>query len=524
MRNILLALTGCLASLPALAQWSQIYTYTTQSPANHNYTIIDQLADSADQLYLLYSDDPAKIMLFSKLDALGNVLWTDTLGKAPYPQVNVTAGRLFAGQGRVFVTYTGYGTYAAPMAAVYQSNGTFLGAVNLGGFSTVWTYAVHGIHPLPGGSFLAYYSYGDQFAANDTFYVKKFNNAFSTVWTQKYFVPKMTWHSPSAMGPDGRLYFTYTNDSVAAGQHFTQCYTRCIDTNGIPAWIHLDTGVCHRFIRFMPSGDPVLSGPSNPNGSLMGNNTGDVVTVRLSVNNGNEVWRKTYTGPAGEREEVYSIAVDAAGNLYLGGVEDIHDYQPFINRSVLLKYDANGQQQALIKGPNLSAMLGVFVNPQQQLLTTALHGSTVWNKRWNLSNWQGMDSISFLPTYAVGMNAVTSNANSDLFYSYTEGHCGGNHFQATRFCSRSACGPNGLPEEANTHKAVWYPNPGTGRFLLAGLAGAAIRDLRVINTLGQMQAFQWNGSELNLEHPVPGTYYVSYRMGEQSNCARLLVW
>lgn len=494
------------SGLSLLAQWTPQYIYTAQAPASHNYTVLDQVADDANNLYITYSADPSKVLLVSKLDPQGNLLWTDTLGVPQYPQVNVTTGRLFLTQNKLYVFHVGYGASAAPVIAVYQTNGTFLASVNVSGFNSVWTYGVYGVHELPGGSLMVYYSYGDQFTANDTLYVKKFSNAYQEIWQQKYHVPKLTWHCPNVMDNNYHLYFSYTNDSVVGSSHFTQSYTRKIDTMGNVAWTNVQQNTVNRLMKKLPNGDLVLSGCNNPNGSLMGNNTGDIITSRINDANGSTVWTQTFNGVGNERDEAYALETDPLNNVYIGGSADIHDYQPSINHSVLLKYTSAGQLQNQYHGPTLSALIGIYLNPLQELLTVSILNNSIRLNRMSSSSLSGMDSLTQTISYPMGMTGSCSNANADLFFTYSEGHCGANHIQALRFCSKAICNPNGIREEkVHAEELRVYPNPAT-QHVFVNLPFSDKLQIEVYDLSGRCLRKNKSSLSINLEGLAPSVY------------------
>ncbi len=457
-----LLILGSLVST-ASAQLSLQYTNTRQAPASHNMTILDQVTDDNGNIYIVYSDDPSKFHLISKIEPGGATVWTDTVSVPGFPQVNVITAKINISQNKLYVLFTGYGQPgpAGPIVAIYDFNGNYINGFNASTLSNVWTYGVHGVHEKSNGNILVYYSYGDQFAANDTMYVKEFNPNFTLVWQLKYYVPKMTWFCPNTLTANGDFYFSYTNDSVVGAQHFLTCYTRKANNTGNVIWTNMYTDLAARYLKKMPNGDIAMTGNNNPSGSILGNNTGDVKLARLNDVTGDTLWTAIYNGMANEREEVTGLETDPLNNIFIVGTEDIHDYSPFINRGFLRKYNSSGQWQYERKLPVNTASAGVYLDALTNLNYVSVTGAnTIHIKKMLATNGNTIDSISNTTTYPLGMSATSRNSNDDVFFSYSEAHCGGNHLEVKRFCTKAICAnPDGLTTTDNMTSLTIYPNP-----------------------------------------------------------------
>ncbi|MBU3676644.1 MAG: T9SS type A sorting domain-containing protein [Chitinophagaceae bacterium] len=504
------------------AQFSWQYTHTEQAPANANFTIIDQYADDLNQLYILYSVDPGKQLYFSKINPLGQVLWTNTLGVPAFPMVDVTRGRILVSGNRAYAYYMGQGSTAATIAVQYDTNGTFINHLNTSQINTIWVYDVMGLQALPGGSLICYYSYGNALTNNDTVYVRKFQNNGNMAWQLKYPVLRTGAFSPSFFDNTGRFYFTYTSDSLAGGVHYLNTFTRCVDTSGNIVWTNHQTGFVGRFIQPMyNNNDMVLCGPTNPNGGLNGNSTGDIVLSRINGATGQTTWTQTYDGTNSKRDEVYGMALDPMNNIYIAGAENIQDVVAAYNNAILLQYNASGQIGYNKKGNIPSVINGLFINPLQQLITLQVLSGQVKLTKHQASNGMGLDSLNYAVNYGIGKAASVSNSNADVFFTYSEAHCGANHVEALRFCSRAVCNPNAVEDLNENAPAYFYPNPAHKQLYFS--SQEAVEDVILISPDGRQLRLNQEASHWTLPEHATGIYMLRYRSNHQWKEQRIVL-
>ncbi|MBK8329667.1 MAG: T9SS type A sorting domain-containing protein [Bacteroidetes bacterium] len=494
MKEIISVISILLMHFYTNAQFNLQYTNTRQAAASHNMTILDQAADASGNIYIVYSDDPSKILILSKVNVNGSTLWTDTVSVPGFPQVNVITAKVNIGQNKVYVLFPGYGvpSPAGAIIAIYDLNGNYLNGFNASSLNNVWSYGVYGIHEKSNGNILAYYSYGDQFTTNDTMYVKEFSANFSTVWELKYPVSKLTWYCPTLLEANGNYYFTYTNDSIVAGSHYLKSYTRKVDNNGTVMWTNMIENVANRCMKKLPNGDIIIAGNNNPAGSILGNNTGDAKTTRLNDANGDTLWTRSYNGINNEREDVNGLEVDQLNNIYVVGTEDIHDYTPMVNKGYLQKYNSAGQLQFDHKIPSTSSTMGVYLDALSNLNTLSILGSgTIHLKKVLATNGTTIDSLSTTAGYAMGKSATTNNAGDDVFFTYSEGHCGANHLEVLRFCTKAICNnPDEVGDLIDLKAIQVYPNPATEQLLIeipAIVDSKKNLNVRVFDMLGQLK-------------------------------------
>lgn len=510
------------------AQLSLQYTNTRQAPASHNVTILDQVTDNNGNIYIVYSDDPAKYHLVSKINAAGTSLWTDTIAVPGFPQVNVITAKVNLGQNKLYILFTGYGvpSPAGPIVAIYDLNGNYLNGFNASTLTNVWTYGVHGVHEKTNGNILVYYSYGDQFTTDDTMYVKEFTPNFSPVWNLKYSLPKLTWYCPNTLDAAGNFYFTYTNDSVVGANHSLKSYTRKADNNGNVLWTNTMNNVANRCIKKMPNGDIAMAGNNNPAGSILGNNTGDAKISRLNDTNGDTVWTKTYNGANNEREDINSLEVDQLNNIYVAGTEDMHDYNPMINKGFLQKYNSAGQLQYDNKIPATSGTQAVYLDALANINTLSIIGNnTVHLKKILASTGITIDSMSSNVTFTMGIGMTSNNTDDDIFFTYSEGHCGANHLEVRRFCTRAVCGdmPQGTEDiTGNTDMIHLYPNPANDILYIKNTGSDKIDHVNVYSITGMKMSAQLNNKQINISGLAKGIYLVQIDIAGKKEIQRFV--
>ena len=133
-------------------------------------------------------------------------------------------------------------------------------------------------------------------------------------------------------------YFEFTHNMVAdaAGNVYIAgddggCACTKLYTNGETAWFH----------RYCNGGEAMaITTDGFGNAYLTGNCNDDLVTVKYdSV--GNELWARSYDGPAHGFDRGYAVAVGLSGNVYVVGLSNggatNYDY-------ITLKYDLNGNE------------------------------------------------------------------------------------------------------------------------------------------------------------------------------------
>jgi len=142
----------------------------------------------------------------------------------------------------------------------------------------------------------------------------------------------------------------------------------------------------------------IITGASNG----IGSGSYDYLTIKYDVN-GDSLWVKRYNGTANGTDESYSMDLDDSDNVYITGrcrnTGVTWDY-------VTIKYFSNGNQQWLIRYPNLSNSGGIpysiLVDKYRNVYVTEISDS---------SNINGYITIKYSQT--VGM--INSNETAGRF-------------------------------------------------------------------------------------------------------------
>lgn len=155
-------------------------------------------------------------------------------------------------------------------------------------------------------------------------------------WARTYDNPDYFSHKPAAVAVDhdGNSYVTGISESYEQATVYT---TIKYDAKGKEQWIRqLDQAW-----GFGPAmtvddaGNVYVAGGVASNGSRP-----DYTTIKYD-SDGHELWRKTYNGPANDRDFPVAIAVDAAGNVYVTGTSDNKEGNSDYGT---VKYDSNGKE------------------------------------------------------------------------------------------------------------------------------------------------------------------------------------
>ena len=518
MKQIFAILFVITISSIANAQLSLQYTNTRQAPASHNMTILDQKADDFGNIYIVYSDDPAKILLLSKISISGVTLWTDTVSLPSFQQVDVTKAKVNLGQNKLYVLFPGFGnpSPAGAIVAIYDFNGNYLNGFNASTMTNIWSYGVHGIHEKINGNIVVYYSYGDQFTANDTMYVKEFNPNFSLVWSVKYSVEKLSWHCPNYIDNNGNFYFTYNSDSISGAVHYLKSYTRKVDNAGNLIWTNVIPDVANKLIQKMYNGDIVLTGNNNPNGSILGNNTGDIRTSRVSDANGVSSWTQLYNGPNNDRDEVHSVTVNQLNEVFIAGTEDL-------SKGFFRKYDQTGVLQYEKLMPINSGTLGVYLSMLGNIHTISILNGNIHIKKILATTGSTIDSMTAVVSFPIGMSGNTSNVGDDLFFTYSEGHCGANHLEVLRFCTKAICTPETISDAAGLNsKLTVYPNPASTLLYLKGFTDEQCSNMHILSVTGERMAVRSDAGQVDISCLAAGMYILSYNFNKKTEYIRFV--
>jgi len=170
----------------------------------------------------------------------------------------------------------------------------------------------------------------------------KYDSNGNELWVRTYNGPANDNDRASAMAIDsiGNIYVTGYSTGVGTYTDFT---TIKYDSNGNELWVRTYNGPANYF-----DSPAALTLDNNGNVYVTGicgavNDNIDYATIKYD-SNGNQLWIKTYNGPGNGEDKAHALVVDQAGNVYVTGYStggglgiEYLDY-------ATIKYDTNGNE------------------------------------------------------------------------------------------------------------------------------------------------------------------------------------
>jgi hypothetical protein len=162
----------------------------------------------------------------------------------------------------------------------------------------------------------------------------KYNSSGVLEWVAQYSEPGDYWDGATAMAVDGsgNVYVTgFVTD--AAPEHYYDYATIKYDADGNQKWVaRYDNGIwdAATAIALDAAGDVYVTGTSYGPWA-------DFATVKYRGSDGYQLWTARYNGPGNNYDWAFAIAVDASYNVFVSGSDDLG--------YATVKYDASGNQQ-----------------------------------------------------------------------------------------------------------------------------------------------------------------------------------
>ncbi|TDN39155.1 T9SS type A sorting domain-containing protein [Hymenobacter sp. UV11] len=169
-----------------------------------------------------------------------------------------------------------------------------------------------------GNAYVSGFSYLAVNGSNGDYLTVKYSTTGQQLWTARYDGPAGGTDYPVATAVDaaGSVVVTgYSTGSGTGSDYATVKYS----ATGQRQWLARYNGpannsdVAHG-LALDAEGNAYVTGSSNTTSS-----NSDYLTVKYAAASGQQVWTASYNGPANNRDDAQSVAVDAAGNVYVTG-------------------------------------------------------------------------------------------------------------------------------------------------------------------------------------------------------------
>jgi len=172
--------------------------------------------------------------------------------------------------------------------------------------------------------------------ADDYATIKYFPNG-DTAWVRRYNGPgdETDWATDMAIDTAGNVYITgWSLGLTGGGDYATIKYYPNGDTAWVrrynAPWNHMDYACA---VAVDIPGNVYVTGESQDSTGI-----NDIATIKYFPN-GDMVWAKRYSGPAGEDDGARTLAVDNAGYVYVAGYSR---FDQLYCANLTIKYDSNG--------------------------------------------------------------------------------------------------------------------------------------------------------------------------------------
>ena len=323
---------GLQASDVLLESWVARYN----GPGNNSDRATALAVDADGNVYVTgwsYGDGTSFDYANIKYDDAGNQLWTARYNE-PGNYYDQTHALAVDADGNVYVTGGSVisGADFDYATIKYDADGKELWVARYSyGVARALAVDVDGNIYVTGGSAATGSGTGNDYVT------VKYDTAGAQLWVARYNGPGNSNDVASALAVDavGNVYVT--GSSVGNGTTFDYATIK-YNTNGNQLWVARYNGPENSddvatSLAVDAAGNVYVTGWSHSSGNM----DMDYATIKYDATTGAQLWTARYNGPEGNNDEAHALAVDATGNVYVTGwspgIDTGHDY-------ATIKYDA----------------------------------------------------------------------------------------------------------------------------------------------------------------------------------------
>lgn len=330
------------AAGPAVAQVQEAWVNNYNGPSSSGDNFADMKVDALGNVYVTGSQFgiSSSTIVTVKYDAAGNQLWAASYD-GPGTGSDAAAALAIDASGNVYVTGKefGNGTSNDLVTIKYDANGNQLWVASYNGLGNRQDL---GNAIAVDGSGNVYVTGQSQtgFAFTTWDYITiKYDAAGNEQWTRLYNGPANFGDRAVSIGTDAAGNIYVTGDSPGSGTS-NDYATIKYDASGNELWVSRYNGPGNggdtpRELVVDAAGNAHVTGFS-----FDSVNSNDIATVKYDTN-GNEIWVDRLNIQPGSPDDGNGLALDAAGNVYLAGLTFDLTGNTFQN-AVIAKYDSGG--------------------------------------------------------------------------------------------------------------------------------------------------------------------------------------
>ena len=319
--------------------WTQRYNGTGDSTDYSNSMVVDVSGNIYVTGGSLSSGGANFDCVTIKYNSDGLIQWLQRYN-GPGDSADYGNSIVVDGLGNVYVTGSSFGSGSNSdyVTIKYNSSGVQQWVQRYNGTGNSTDYAYSLCTDVSGNVYVTGSSIGS--GTNYDYATVKYNSAGIQQWVQRYSGPGNSFDSPSSIAVDGSGNVHVSGYSTGVGTGY-DCLTIKYNSTGVQQWEQRYNGPGNstdniNSLALDAAGNVYIAG------FIGGSGTGnDGITIKYN-SSGVQQWMQTFNGPGNGNDNARSLSLDAEGNVYItgysAGVSSGADY-------TTIKYNSSGVQQ-----------------------------------------------------------------------------------------------------------------------------------------------------------------------------------